>query len=106
EVVGLSVSLTLKRLVASNDLKAIRKLWREWLVEATLPKVQYQYLALRTVLDEYIRQNDPVEARWVVDEMRALNFTFRQIQNYILQRANFHNMNQKDKREWKKLTLK
>lgn len=103
EINGLFTNLTIKRLCASNDMGAVRKKWQKWLVTQTLPQKEYQVKAFRTLLDEYIRQNNPQNATWVIDEMRASNFPKSQIKRFITQRAAFSNLTPTQKTEWLRL---
>lgn len=103
EINGLFTNLIIKRLCASNDMTTARQQWQKWLVANSLPQKEYQIKAFRTLLDEYIQQNTPQAASWVVDEMCALSLPKSQIKRFITQRAAFSNLTDTQKAEWLRL---
>lgn len=100
EIAGLIANLSIKRLVEAKDLQGTRKLWQHWLVNNQIPDKTYQFKALRTILDEYIRENNPKQAIWVINEMVMLGLSMSQIKYYVSQRAAHHNLNTSCKKVW------
>ncbi|CAN6639546.1 hypothetical protein TRVA0_017S02124 [Trichomonascus vanleenenianus] len=86
DVISLAKNLQLKLLVVQGKTAEARKKWQVWLATNSLPGTRYKLTALRTILDEYVRQNNSQSASWVVKELEELGLTANDIRAQVTKR--------------------